>query len=59
MCKADTEALKTSKALGANDGEILEANQIIGYSNYFSRLLYSRWVTTDGDVLGYYKSDWV
>ena len=23
MCKADTESLKTSKALGANDGEIL------------------------------------
>ena len=40
MCKADTEALKTSEVLGANDGEILEANQIIGYSNYVSGLLY-------------------
>ena len=59
MCKADTESLKTSKALGANDGEILEANQIIGYFNYLSRFLYGLGVATDDVVVGYYNSDCV
>lgn len=40
---------------GLNDGEILEANQIIGYFNYANRCLNGLGVTTDGDVVGYYK----
>ena len=54
MCKADIDSLK---ALGVNDGEILEANQIIGYFNYVNRLLNGLGVTPDGDIVGYYKSD--
>ena len=42
---------------GLNDGEILEANQIIGYFNYVNRLLNGLGVTTDGDTVGYYSND--
>lgn len=52
MVKADVEALRQA---GLDDGEILEANQIIGYFNYVNRLLNGLGVTTDGDVVGYYK----
>jgi uncharacterized peroxidase-related enzyme len=51
MVKADVDALKRE---GLDDGEILEANQIIGYFNYVNRLLNGLGVTTDGDVVGYY-----
>ncbi len=54
MAKADVDALKQS---GVPDGEILEANQIIGYFNYANRLLNGLGVTTDGDVVGYYAKD--
>ncbi len=43
------------KQCGLNDGEILEANQIIGYFNYVNRLLNGLGVTTDGDTVGYYS----
>jgi alkylhydroperoxidase family enzyme len=42
---------------GLDDGQILEANQIIGYFNYVNRLLNGLGVSTDGDVVGYYKND--
>lgn len=42
---------------GLNDGEILEANQIIGYFNYVNRLLNGLGVTTDGDTVGYYAKN--
>jgi alkylhydroperoxidase family enzyme len=42
---------------GWTDGEILEINQVICYFNYANRLLNGLGVTTDGDVVGYYKSD--
>ena len=42
---------------GLDDGEILEANQIIGYFNYVNRCLNGLGVTTDNDVVGYYASD--
>ena len=48
---------KDARALfeaGLDDGEILEANQIIGYFNYVNRCLNGLGVTTDGDVIGYY-----
>ncbi|MDE0304354.1 MAG: peroxidase-related enzyme [Albidovulum sp.] len=52
MEKSDVEALR---AQGLNDGEILEANQIIGYFNYVNRSLNGLGVSTDGDVIGYYS----
>ncbi|MEX0317450.1 MAG: carboxymuconolactone decarboxylase family protein [Ruegeria sp.] len=45
------------KAAGWEDGEILEINQIVCYFNYANRLLNGLGVTTDGDVVGYYKSE--
>lgn len=54
MVKEDVDALK---AAGLDDGEILEANQIIGYFNYVNRLLNGLGVSTAGDVVGYYKED--
>jgi uncharacterized peroxidase-related enzyme len=54
MEKSDVDALKDAKV---DDGEILEANQIIGYFNYANRLLNGLGVTTSGDVVGYYKAD--
>lgn len=53
MVEADVAALR---AAGLDDGEILEANQIIGYFAYVNRLLNGLGVTTDGDVVGYYKA---
>jgi uncharacterized protein YciW len=41
---------------GLNDGEILEANQIICYFNYVNRSLNGLGVTTDYDVVGYYAN---
>ncbi|MGB7320882.1 MAG: peroxidase-related enzyme [Albidovulum sp.] len=54
MVRADVEALQNA---GVDDGEILEANQIVGYFNYVNRLLNGLGVTTDGDVVGYYADD--
>lgn len=52
MVEADIAELR---AAGLDDGQILEANQIIGYFNYVNRCLNGLGVTTDGDVVGYYK----
>jgi len=49
MAQADIEA---ARAAGADDGEILEANQVCAYFNYSNRLLNGLGVTTDGDILG-------
>jgi uncharacterized peroxidase-related enzyme len=54
MVEADVEALRAS---GLDDGEILEANQIIGYFNYVNRCLNGLGVATGGDIVGYYASD--
>ena len=55
MVKADVEALSDA---GYDDGQILEANQIICYFNYVNRSLNGLGVTTDGDIIGYYaKTD--
>lgn len=51
MQKGDVEALQKA---GLDDGQILEANQIIGYFNYVNRCLNGLGVTTSGDVVGYY-----
>jgi len=50
----DVTALKDT---GWGDGEILEINQIVCYFNYANRLLNGLGVTTEGDVVGYYKKD--
>ncbi len=51
MAQADIAVLK---AAGIDDGQILEANQIICYFNYVNRSLNGLGVSTDGDVVGYY-----
>ena len=53
MVEADVVALRDA---GLDDGEILEVNQIVGYFNYANRLLNGLGVTTNGDVIGYYKA---
>ncbi|MGI9520366.1 MAG: carboxymuconolactone decarboxylase family protein [Hyphomicrobiaceae bacterium] len=45
------------RAAGLDDGQILEANQIICYFNYVNRLLNGLGVTTQGDVVGYYQEE--
>jgi uncharacterized peroxidase-related enzyme len=52
MTRADYDAMR---AAGCDDGEILEVNQVCAYFNYSNRLLNGLGVTTEGDVIGYYK----
>jgi len=54
MVESDVKALKEH---GLDDGQILEANQIIGYFNYVNRLLNGLGVSTEGDTVGYYKNE--
>ena len=44
--------IRAARAAGADDGEILEANQVCAYFNYSNRLLNGLGVSTEGDVLG-------
>jgi uncharacterized peroxidase-related enzyme len=52
MNKQDFQKLKEK---GIEDGEILEANQIICYFNYVNRSINGLGVTTEGDIVGYYE----
>ena len=52
MHVGDIEVLRTA---GADDGEILEVNQVCAYFNYSNRLLNGLGVSTDGDRVGYYQ----
>ena len=52
MSRSDIDALHMA---GCNDGEILEVNQVCAYFNYSNRLLNGLGVTTEGDVIGYYR----
>jgi uncharacterized peroxidase-related enzyme len=54
MEPSDIDEMKNA---GVDDGQILEANQIIGYFNYVNRCLNGLGVTTEGDVVGYYASE--
>jgi len=54
VIEADVTAIRDA---GADDGQILELNQIIGYFNYVNRCLNGLGVTTDGDIVGYYAKD--
>ena len=49
--RADVEACREA---GADDGEILEVNQVCAYFNYSNRLLNGLGVDTEGDTVGYY-----
>ena len=49
--EADARAMKEA---GADDGEILEINQVCAYFNYVNRALNGLGVTLEGDVIGYY-----
>jgi uncharacterized peroxidase-related enzyme len=53
MIEADVIALRDA---GLDDGQILEANQIVGYFNYVNRCLNGLGVSTDNDIVGYYSS---
>ncbi len=53
MKKLDFNKLKE---VGLEDGEILEANQIICYFNYVNRSINGLGVSTKGDIVGYYKN---
>ncbi len=52
MAEADIGAVR---AASADDGEILEVNQVCAYFNYSNRLLNGLGVTIEGDIIGYYK----
>ncbi len=52
MVKEDMDDLRRN---GCDDGQILEVNQVCAYFNYSNRLLNGLGVTTEGDVIGYYK----
>jgi uncharacterized peroxidase-related enzyme len=47
--------LESARSAGADDGEILEVNQVCAYFNYSNRLLNGLGVTMDGDTVGYYQ----
>ena len=53
--KFNKDDFKKLKKEGLDDGEILEANQIICYFNYVNRSINGLGVTTKGDIVGYYK----
>jgi uncharacterized peroxidase-related enzyme len=45
------------QAAGADDGEILEVNQVCAYFNYSNRLLNGLGVPLGDDVVGYYNEE--
>lgn len=45
------------RSAGLDDGQILEANQIICYFNYVNRSINGLGVTTEGDIVGYYSDN--
>jgi uncharacterized peroxidase-related enzyme len=53
MSMADIE---DCRGAGADDGEILEVNQVCAYFNYSNRLLNGLGVRLDGDTIGYYPT---
>ena len=53
--EVDEQDIAEARNAGADDGEILEVNQVCAYFNYSNRLVNGLGVTTDGDQVGYYK----
>lgn len=54
MAQTDIDSLRAN---GVDDGQILEANQIICYFNYVNRSLNGLGVSTENDIVGYYAND--
>ncbi|MGD9741013.1 MAG: carboxymuconolactone decarboxylase family protein [Dongiaceae bacterium] len=54
MVKSDVDECR---AMGADDGEILEVNQVCAYFNYSNRLLNGLGVPLGDDIVGYYKAE--
>ena len=52
MKYSDVQGLRDA---GVDDGQILEANQIIGYFNYVNRCLNGLGVSAVGDIVGFYS----
>ncbi|MFN5512196.1 MAG: carboxymuconolactone decarboxylase family protein [Burkholderiales bacterium] len=57
VARMQASDVSSARDVGATDGEILEVNQVCAYFNYSNRLLNGLGVTTQGDVIGYYKGD--
>ena len=55
--KINQKDFQELKKVGLNDGEILEANQIICYFNYVNRSINGLGITTQGDIVGYYNDE--
>lgn len=53
MTQSDITQLRET---GLDDGQILEANQIICYFNYVNRSLNGLGVSTENDIVGYYAN---
>ena len=51
------ETIEELRSAGLNDGEILEANQVVSYFNYANRTVLGLGVNTDGDILGLSPND--
>ena len=51
----EQEDVQKLKEQNIDDGQILEANQIIGYFNYVNRCLNGLGVSTENDIVGYYS----
>jgi uncharacterized peroxidase-related enzyme len=48
----DLKIIDNLRALGYNDGEVLEINQVVAYFNYANRTVLGLGVNTSGEVLG-------
>ncbi len=51
------KTIEELRSSGLNDGEILEANQVVSYFNYANRTVLGLGVNTDGDILGMSPND--
>ena len=54
VAASDIEALR---AVGFDDGEILELNQVIAYFAYANRMVLGLGINTDGDIIGLSPGD--
>ncbi|MEO9965644.1 MAG: peroxidase-related enzyme [Reichenbachiella sp.] len=55
--KITQQEIKKMKALGFDDGEILEINQVVSYFCYANRTVLGLGVSTKGDILGLSPND--
>ncbi|MRG71589.1 peroxidase-related enzyme [Alphaproteobacteria bacterium HT1-32] len=49
--------IESCRAAGADDGQILEVNQVAAYFAFSNRVLNGLGVTTEGDRIGYYPAE--